>query len=329
MGALADLLEGLTPPDLEAAAAVRARAARTLRPAGSLARLEEVAAWLGGWQGTSRPTVSDPLAVVFVADHGVTVEAVSAYPSEVTASMLNALQAGVATASVLASEAGVRLIVSDVGVGRPSGNLRHQAALDDLRFDRAVRSGSEVVRAERPDLLVLGEMGIGNTTAAAAVCAALFGGPAEDWTGRGSGIDDEAFGRKVNVVRDAARRVEGRPPLEILRQVGGAELAAVAGGVAEARRRRIPVVLDGFVVTAAAAALEVARPGALRHCLAGHCSGEPGHRLLLEKLGLEPLLDLRLRLGEASGALLVIPLIRAAAAAVVEVATFEEWGLDV
>lgn len=326
--ALTRLLADLPAPDTGAAGAVQARAARTLRPAGALARLDEVAAWLAGWQGTVRPAVSNPVAAVFVADHGVTAEGISAYPSAVTTSMLEALGAGVATANVLARGAGVRLVVSDVGVGRPTGNLRLEAALDEARFDRSIEVGRDLVREERPDLLVLGEMGIGNTTAAAAVCVAVFGGPAEDWTGRGSGIDDEAYGRKVNVVREAAARVEGEAPLEILRQVGGAELAAVAGAVTEARRRRIPAVLDGFVVTAAAAALEAARPGALEHCLAGHRSGEPGHRLLLEKLGLEPLLDLGLRLGEGSGALLAVPLIRLAAAAVLDVPTFEEWGLE-
>jgi nicotinate-nucleotide--dimethylbenzimidazole phosphoribosyltransferase len=326
--ALTRLLGDLTAPDAGAAAAVRARAARTLRPTGALARLDEVAAWLAAWQGTDRPTVSNPVAAVFVADHGVAVEGVSAYPPAVTASMLEALRAEVATANVLARGTGVRLVVSDVGVGRPTGNLRREAALDRARFDRSVRSGIDLVRAEPADLLVLGEMGIGNTTAAAAVCAALFGGPAEDWTGRGTGIDDEAYRRKVDVVGDAAARVDGLPPVEVLRQVGGAELVAIAGAVAEARARRIPVVLDGFVVTAAAATLEAARPGVLAHCLAGHRSGEPGHALLLEKLGLEPLLDLGLRLGEASGALLVVPLVRLACAAVTDVATFEEWGLE-
>src|SRR5918996_1508986 len=309
------MLDDLSAPDEEAAGAVLARAARTLRPAGALRKLDEVAGWLAEWQRTTRPAVSNAVAAVFVADHGVSVEAVSAYPPAVTASMLAALRAGVATASVVARGVGVRLVVEDVGVGRPTGNLRREPALDETRFERSVGSGSELVRAERSDLLVLGEMGIGNPPPAAAVCAGLFGGPAEDWTGRGSGIDDDAFDRKVSVVVEAAERVEGQPPLEILRQVGGAELAAVAGAVAEARRRRVPVVLDGFVVTAAAAALETARPGALRHCIAGHCSGEPGHRLLLEKLGKVPLLDLELRLGEASGALLAVPLIRLAAVA--------------
>lgn len=178
------------------------------------------------------------------------------------------------------------------------------------------------------DLLVLGEMGIGNTTSASAVSAALFGGPAEEWTGRGTGIDDATFARKVTVVESASRRVgEGTEPLEVLRQVGGPELVALAGAAVEARLRSVPLVLDGFVVTAACAALEAAQNGALDHCIAGHCSREPGHRLLLEKLGKEPLLDLGLGLGEGSGALASVPLLKLAAVCVTEVATFEEWGL--
>jgi nicotinate-nucleotide--dimethylbenzimidazole phosphoribosyltransferase len=156
----------------------------------------------------------------------------------------------------------------------------------------------------------------------------LFGGPAEEWTGRGAGIDEQGWANKVQVVEDARRRVgDGCPPMEVLRQVGGAELAAMCGAVLEARLRSLPLVLDGFVATAAAAPLEVARPGALDHCVAGHCSGEPGHRLLLDKLGKEPLLDLGLRLGEGSGALAAVPLVRLAARCVTDVATFEEWGL--
>jgi len=177
------------------------------------------------------------------------------------------------------------------------------------------------------DLIVLGEMGIGNTTAAAAVCSGLFGLQAEHWTGRGTGVDDDTYARKVATVEAAASRVPASAgPLEVLRTVGGAELAGLAGAALEARRRSLPIVLDGFVVTAAVAPLELARPGALDHCVAGHLSSEPGHRLLLDKLNKKPLLDLELRLGEGSGALLAVPLIRMAAGAVVEVATFEEWG---
>jgi nicotinate-nucleotide--dimethylbenzimidazole phosphoribosyltransferase len=243
--------------------------------------------------------------------------------------MLRALQEGVATASVMAGQIGARLSVVDVGVGRPSGNLVHEPALSRARFRQCFEAGRRAIAELETDLLVLGEMGIANTTPAAAVCTALFGGLAEEWTGRGTGIDDGILARKVAVVEAARQRVRGiSGPLEVLRQVGGAELVAIAGALVESRRRSIPVVLDGFVVTAAAAPLEATRPGALDHCVAGHCSGEAGHRLLLDKLGKPPLLDLDLRLGEGTGALAAVPLVRLAAACVTDVATFGEWGLS-
>ena len=326
VGELGRLLESLPPPDEAAREAVEARAGRALRPLGALARLDEVAVWLAGWRGAP-PEVSSPACVVFVADHGVAVEGVSAYPAEVTASMLEALRAGAATAPVLAAEVGAAFAVVDVGVGRPTGNLRVEPALDAERFAASVAAGRRAVAETGCDLLVLGEMGIGNTTAAAAVAATLFGGPVEQWTGRGTGVDERTYARKLEVVEGARRRVgDDAPPREVLREVGGAELAAIAGGLVEARLRSVPVILDGFVATAAAAALEAWAPGALAHCLAGHRSSEPGHAFLLEKLGMRPLLDLDLRLGEGSGALLAVPLVRAAAAAVTRVATFEEWG---
>jgi nicotinate-nucleotide--dimethylbenzimidazole phosphoribosyltransferase len=322
------LLDALPASDDAAAAAVRARAAQNLRPAGALARLDEVAVWLAGWQRTSKPRVEAPAAVVFVADHGVAAERVSAYPAEVTEAMLRALRAGAATASAMSRTLGATLEVVDVGVGCPTANLAREPALSRSRFGECFAAGRRAVSDLKTDLLVLGEMGISNTTSAAAVCAALFGGPAEEWVGRGTGIDDATFARKVGVVEAGNRRIDdASEPLEVLRQVGGAELVAIAGATLEARLRFIPVVLDGFVVTAGVAALEVARPGALDHCLAGHCSGEPGHRLLLEKLGKVPLLDLGLRLGEGSGALAAVPLVRLAAASVTDVATFDEWGL--
>ena len=325
---LAPLFLDLPAPDASTAGAVAARAAQVLRPTGALARLDEVAAWLAGWQRTEQPAVVRPAVAVFVADHGVTVEGVSAYPAAVTIEMLRALREGAATAAVLARQLGAQLEVIDVGVGRPTGNLRREAALSRARFRESFDAGRDAVGRLDTDLLVVGEMGIGNTTPAAAVSAALFGGPAEDWTGRGTGVDAAAWANKVGVVDDARRRLPADcGPLEALREVGGAELVAMAGALLEARRRSIPVVLDGFVVTAAAAALEVARPGVLDHCVAGHCSGEPGHRLLLEKLGKAPLLDLGLRLGEGSGALAAVPLVRMAAACVTDVATFSEWGI--
>lgn len=325
---LAPLLAALPPPDAAAAAAVAERALHVLRPRGALARLDEVACWLAGWQRTTRPAVERPAAIVFVADHGVADEGVSAYPQSVTEAMLRALQQGVASASVMAEVVEASLEVVDVGVGRPTGNLAREPALSYERFAECIETGRDVVRRLDCDLLVLGEMGIGNTTAAAAVCAAVFGLAAEDWAGRGTGLDDAGLARKIGVIEIARRRVGEVTPLEALRQVGGAELASLVGATLEARAASIPVVLDGFVVTAAVAPLYILRRDALDHCIAGHCSAEPGHRLLLEKLGMRPLLDLDLRLGEGTGALAAVPLIRLAAAAVSEVATFEEWGLS-
>lgn len=320
-------LGGLPGPDEAVRSAVEARAGNVLRPEGALARLDEVAAWLAAWQRTTRPAVRRPALVVFVADHGVTVEGVSAYPAEVTAAVLDALRRGIATAPVLAAEVGATFEVVDAGVGRPTGNIAVEPAMDQARFAASFEKGRAAVRDLDADLLVVGEMGIGNTTAAAALAAALFGRAPEDWTGRGAGVDDATLARKVDVVARASGRVAGAAPLTALRELGGSEMVALAGAVLEARSRSLPVVLDGFVVTAAVAALEAAHPGALDHCVAGHRSPEPGHSLLLEKLGMQPLLDLGMRLGEGSGAIAAVPLIRMAAKAVTDVATFEEEGL--
>lgn len=325
---MASWLANLPDPDARAAALVRGRADRVLRPAGALQRLDDVAVWLAGWQRTDAPAVVSPHVVVFAGDHGVASAGVSAYPAGITRSMVDALLAGVATANVMAAEVGATVSVVDVGVGRPTGDIAVEPALTREGFEACWQAGRKAVNAMAGvDLLVLGEMGIGNTTAAAAVCAGLFGGDAELWTGRGTGIDDATLDRKIGLVRAAQRRVEGAGPLEVLRQVGGSELVAIAGATLEARTLSIPMILDGFVVTSACAALEVARPGALDHTLAGHCSAESGHGLLLDKLGKPPLIDLGLRLGEGTGALAALPLVRLAARAVNEVATFEEWGL--
>lgn len=322
------VLADLPGPDLAARAVVARRAAEVLRPGGALARLDELAVWLAGWQRTDRPRVERPAVLVFVGDHGVVAEGVSAYGSEINREMLRALRDGVATASVMARQLGARLEAVDVGVGRPTGNLRREPALTAARFDECLAIGRTAVAALDADVVVLGEMGIGNTTAAAAVCASLFGGRPSEWTGRGAGLDDAGLRRKRAVVGAARRRVGAADPLDILRQLGGTELAALAGATLEARARSLPVILDGYVVGAAVAPLAVARPGALDHCLAGHVSAEPGHRRLLDRLGMRPLLDLDLRLGEASGGLAALALVRLAAACVTEVATFAEWGVE-
>ncbi|HEX7248306.1 MAG TPA: nicotinate-nucleotide--dimethylbenzimidazole phosphoribosyltransferase [Actinomycetota bacterium] len=331
MNALEAMLDELPGPDADSMAAVRARAGSVLRPVGALERLDAVAVWLAGWQRTARPSAGQVSTVVFAADHGVASAGVSAYPVEVTKAMISALDAGVATAAVMSRSLGARLQAIDVGVGEPSGDIRTEAALNPERFDRCVQAGRAAAAAAAVDgtaLLVLGEMGIGNTTAAAAVCAAVFGGDAERWTGRGTGVDDAGLARKLEAVTLASERARGLAPLDALRHVGGAELVAIAAAVVEARRRSLPVVLDGFVVCAAVAPLHVAAPGVLDHCIAAHRSAEPGHGALLDRLGLDPLLDLGLRLGEGSGALIAVPIVRLAAASVTDVATFEEWGLS-
>ena len=268
-----------------------------------------------------------PGLVLAAADHGVADRGVSAHPQHVTAAMVDAIKAGAATSTVLASEVGAAVRLVDVGVGSPTDDLSEADAMSPERFVRAFAEGREAVSTMDVDLVLLGEMGIGNTTSAAAVACALFGGDAADWVGPGSGLDEEAVRAKVDVVREAVERVDDDDPFEVLRRLGGLELAALAGATAEARVRSIPVLADGFAATAAIAPLAVAADGALDHVLVAHRSPEPGHRLLLDRLGKEPLLDLGMRLGEGSGALVALPIVRAAALAVTDVATFEEWGL--
>jgi nicotinate-nucleotide--dimethylbenzimidazole phosphoribosyltransferase len=214
----------------------------------------------------------------------------------------------------------------DVGIGRPTGDIRHEPALSPERFDELVEEAFDAVADTDCDLLVLGEMGIGNTTPSAAIAAALAGGETAAWVGRGTGIDDEGLARKRAAVQEAVRRIAGvTDPLEILREVGGAELVAIAAATVAARHRSIPVVLDGYVVTSAVLPLALTNPAALDHCTVGHCSAEPGHRKLLERLGKRPLLDLDMRLGEGSGAMAAVPLIAMACAGITDVPTFAEW----
>jgi nicotinate-nucleotide--dimethylbenzimidazole phosphoribosyltransferase len=284
------------------------------------------------WQRTTTPTVRKPAALIFAADHGVAAAGVSKYPIEVTGAMLAAYRAGKSTVSAFAAVAGASVDAIDVGVGRPTGDIRVEPALDHARFDECVETARAAVDALDADLLVIGEMGIGNTTAAAAVAAAISaataghtGDPVE-WVGRGTGVDDESFRRKQDAVIAAAQRIAGeRDPLEILRQVGGAELVAMAAAVLAARQRNLPVLLDGYVVTASVVPLSVVNPAALDHCQVGHVSAEPGHRMLVDRLAKRPLLDLHMRLGEGSGAMAAVPLVAMACAGITEVPTFTEW----
>ncbi|MDH4118317.1 MAG: nicotinate-nucleotide--dimethylbenzimidazole phosphoribosyltransferase [Acidimicrobiia bacterium] len=319
--------EPLTGPDLLARQAVLDRASRVLRPPGALARLDEVAAWLGSWQRTDTPAIHHPMLLVAAGDHGVARRGVSAFDPLVTKAMVDAIRAGVATSSVMAASVGAGLRLVDAGVGAPTGDITVEPALDADRFEELWALGRDTVADMTVDLLVLGEMGIGNTTAASAVSSTLCGGPVENWVGPGTGIDPETWDRKTEAVERARARATGADPIEVLRLVGGSEMVVLAGACHEARLRSIPVILDGFVVTAAVAPLAFERPNFLDHCLAGHRSPEPGHGRLLDRLGLRPLLDVEMRLGEGTGALAALPLLKLAAAAVVDVATFEEWGL--
>jgi len=323
-----NLLGGLPGPDAEARAAAAAREPQLTKPPGALGRLEELAVWLATWQGRHPPAVEAPRCVVFAGNHGVAARGVSAFPAEVTAQMVANFAAGGAAINQLCRANGIALSVVPLALDRPTADFTEAPAMTEAEVVAALNAGLKA--AQGGDLLCLGEMGIANTTSAAAICLALFGGTATGWTGPGSGLDADGLSRKATVVAAGveAHRAALGDPLEVLRRLGGRELAAMAGAVAGARLNRIPVVLDGFICTAAAAVLEAACPGALDHCVVAHASEEPGHRLLYEQLGKAPLLHLGLRLGEASGAATAVPLIRAAAACHSGMATFAEAGVS-
>ncbi|HSM64896.1 MAG TPA: nicotinate-nucleotide--dimethylbenzimidazole phosphoribosyltransferase [Ilumatobacteraceae bacterium] len=324
---LRDRLHDLPTCDSAARAAVHERAAHILRPSGALAWLDDIAEWVAGWQRTPRPRIERPVGLIFAADHGVAAATkVSAYPTGVTEAMFSAYREGRSTISAFARLAGAEVSAVDVGIGRPTGDIRYEAALTPERFDDIVAIAFDAVDRLDGDLLVLGEMGIGNTTPSAAISAALAGGETAAWVGRGTGIDDESLARKRQAVQESVRRIAGiTDPLEILREVGGAEIVAITAATVAARHRSIPVVLDGYVVTSAVLPLNEIDPSILDHCTVGHCSAEPGHRKLLERLGKAPLLDLDMRLGEGSGAMAAVPLIAMACAGITDVPTFEEW----
>jgi nicotinate-nucleotide--dimethylbenzimidazole phosphoribosyltransferase len=311
-----------------AAAAVVSREARLTKPSGSLGRLEHVVAWLAHWQGRSPPRLDRVEVLVFAGNHGVTAQGVSAYPPEVTAQMVANFAAGGAAINQLARTADAHLQVVSLSLDLPTADFTLAPAMDEASFLAAVSTGYDAVPRES-DLVCLGEMGIGNTTAAAAIAAALFGGGGARWAGRGTGVDDAGLARKRAAIDCALARhaASVHDPLATAAALGGRELAAILGATLAARRRRIPVLLDGFVCTAAAAPLAMLRADTLGHVMAAHVSAEAGHRLLLDELGLAPLLDLDMRLGEGSGAALAVLVLRAALACHTGMATFAEAGV--
>jgi nicotinate-nucleotide--dimethylbenzimidazole phosphoribosyltransferase len=312
-----------------ASAAVAQREATLTKPPGSLGRLEELVAWLAHWQGRAPPRLERVDILVFAGNHGVTRRGVSAYPAEVTAQMVANFSAGGAAINQLARAAGATLRVIALSLDAPTADFTEQPALDERDFLAAVTAGYEAV-SPQCDLVCLGEMGIGNTTAAAALAAALFGGGGARWAGRGTGVDEEGLARKRSVIDSALQRhaaVLG-DPLAVAAALGGRELAAILGATLAARRQKIPVLLDGFVCTAAVAPLKTLRGDTLAHVQAGHVSAEAGHRMLLEELKLSPLVDLGMRLGEASGAAVALLLLRAALACHTGMATFAQAGVS-
>lgn len=313
--------------DEAARAAAEARNGRLTKPPGALGRLEEVGVWLAGWQGTDRPRVGRPQVLLFAGNHGVAARGVSAFPAEVTAQMVLNFERGGAAINQVAASVGARLTVRALDLDRPTADFTEAPAMTEAECVAALAAGWDAVEPDA-DVVVPGEMGIGNTTSAAALAAALMGGGAEAWVGRGTGVDDAGLSRKRAVVEEGLARHLPGEPLDLLARLGGREVAAMAGAVAGARARRVPAILDGFICTAAAAVLARAAPGALDHCIAGHRSAEAAHGRLLGALGLAPLLDLGLRLGEGTGGALAICVLRAAAACLSGMATFDEAGVS-
>ena len=323
------LIRELPRPDNMAVTQAAAREATLTKPPGSLGRLERLAEWVCAWQGRHPPSVERCRMAVFAGNHGVTEEGVSAFPADVTVQMVGNFEAGGAAINQLCAEAGCELKVYPLAGLAPTRNFRREPAMTEEECVDAIAVGMKAVE-DGLDLLCLGEMGIGNTTAAAALCHALFGGDPESWVGPGTGVAGDVLTGKVRVVGDAVRRhrAEMHDGLEALRCVGGRELAAMAGAIVAARHRRIPVILDGYVCGAAAAAIHAMDAGALDHCIVGHASAEPGHRRLLEAIGQRPVLDLEMRLGEGSGAALALMIVRAAVRCHTGMATFQDAGVS-
>ena len=307
---------------------VRARDAQLTKPPGSLGELEHIVAWLAAWQGKARPSVDRPLVAVFAANHGVVAQGVSPYPPSVTRAMMENFAAGGAAINQICATFDLGLKVFELALDIPTSDITQGAAMDEKSAAATFAFGMEAI-AGGADLLALGEMGIGNTTIAAAIYLALYGGKAQDWVGRGTGVDDAGLARKIAAVETAValHKPHLGDPLEVLRRLGGREIAAIAGAIMAARMERVPVVLDGYVVCAAAAILHALDPHALDHCIAGHLSAEGAHAAVLARLGKKPLLALGMRLGEGSGAALAIGMIKAALACHTGMATFAQAGV--
>jgi nicotinate-nucleotide--dimethylbenzimidazole phosphoribosyltransferase len=309
-----DLASRIPGPDEAARERVAETNRRLGKAAGSLGRLEEIAEWLAAWSGRAPPAVTRPLVAIFAGNHGLAQRGIAPEEPGRTAELVELAAAGGAAINQLCLANDLGLQVFDLALDLPTADISENAAMDERGCAATMAFGMEAV-ANGTDLLCIGELGVGNTTVAAALCAGLFGGKAGDWIGPGSGADAATQEKQIEVVDRALtlHRDHLHDPLETLRRLGGREFAAIAGAVLAARMQTIPVILDGFVVTAAAAVLFRMNSRALDHCLLGHISAEPGHAMLAERLGLNPLLDFGLRHGEGTGAALAAGVVKAAA----------------
>ena len=320
------LLAAMPGADATAIAAANDRNMQLTKPPGALGRLEEIAQWVAGWQGTAQPRADRAQICIFAGNHGIAAQGVSAFPPEVTAQMVGNFASDGAAINQLAKTFGAKMTVNALDLEAPTADFTKGPAMSEAEVVVALQAGWDAPD-KTANLIVAGEMGIGNTTSAAAIATALYGGA---WVGRGTGVDDAGLARKAAVVAAglAANPAALGNGLQALRCLGGREIAAMAGAMARARALRIPVILDGFIACAAAACLEAAVPGSLDHTIAGHLSAEGAHGRLLEKLGKTPLLSLGLRLGEGSGGALAIGIVRAACACQSGMATFAEAGVS-
>lgn len=343
----------IQPLHLEAMAEAEARQARLTKPTGALGRLEALATQIAGIMGQSRPRLTHKVVVVMAGDHGVTAEGISAYPQSVTGQMVLNFLSGGAAINVLARQAGARVVVADLGVAsqfaaRPdlyntrlheakialgTANMAHGPAMTRNQALLAIMHGAELVRREVDqglDILGIGEMGIGNTTAAASIAAALTGSDPAEFVGRGTGLDDAGVRHKMEVVRQAlaVNQPDAADGLDVLAKVGGFEIGGLVGAILATAAHRRPIMVDGFITTAAAMIAVTLVPAVRPYLIAAHRSAEPGHGAMLAWLGLEPLLSLDLRLGEGTGAVLGMQLADAACRLLDEMATFDEAGVD-
>ena len=324
---IAGLADTLPSADEDARAAAARRQDSLTKPPGSLGRLEEIALFMAAWQGTERPRIARAQALVFAGNHGICAQGVNPFPQEVTAQMVANFTAGGAAINQLCRVNGAELSVIALDLDRPTADFTAGPAMTEAETLDAMNRGAAAVDPQA-DILTLGEMGIGNSTISAALCAALFGGEVADWVGRGTGSDDAGLRRKADAIARGLARHPDRPPLETLAALGGREQAAICGAVLAARAARIPVILDGFICTAAVAPLFAADPRLLDHCLVGHVSREPGHAKLLSAMGKTAILDLDMRLGEGTGAALALGIVRAALACHDGMATFADAGIS-